>query len=171
MKRLIVLVLITIFSLCMGLAAEAIHETVPAETQAAMPGPDAVKLYDYITKSVPYTEWQLFPGKGRMYQGQQPHGAFLTTYVNREAFFSIGDKKGMSDGSIIVKENYTPDKKLDSITVMYMIKGYNPEAADWFWAKYGSEGKVIASGKVAACIACHESKKNNYFIYSGPVTK
>jgi len=48
----------------------------PAETQATLPGPDAVKLYEYIMKSNPYTDWQLFPGKGRMYEGKQPHGAF-----------------------------------------------------------------------------------------------
>jgi hypothetical protein len=122
-------------------------------------------------KLKPYTDWQLYPGKGRMYQGTQPHGAFLTTYVNEAAYYSVKDKKGMSDGSIIVKENYTADKKLDSLTVMYKIDRYNIKAGNWFWVKYGLEGKVMASGKVEACITCHESKKENDFIYSGTVKK
>jgi hypothetical protein len=169
MKKGVALILATIFILSFGLAAQAIHETIPSETQATLPGPDAAKLYEYIMKSKPYADWQLFPGKGRMYEGKQPHGAFLTTYVNSEANFSIKDKKGMADDSIIVKENYTADKKLNSVTVMYKIKGYNPAAGDWFWAKYGTDGKVLASGRVNACITCHEAKKDNDYIFSGKI--
>lgn len=171
MKKGLVLILTAAFIISLGWTAQAIHETIPAETQATLPGPDAVKLYEYITKYKPYSDWQLFPGKGRMYEGKQPHGAFLTTYVNEDAYFSIRDKKGLADGSIIVKENYTPDKKLNSVTIMFKIKGYNPQVGDWFWAKYGTDGDVVASGRVEACITCHESKKANDYIYSGNVMK
>jgi hypothetical protein len=171
MKKGLVLILAAILILTFSWAAHAIHETIPAETQATLPGPDAVKLYEYIMKSNPYTDWQLFPGKGRMYEGKQPHGAFLTTYVNNDAYFSIRDKKGMADGSIIVKENYTSDKKLNSVTVMYKIKGYSPDTGDWFWAKYETVGKVVASGRVSACIMCHEVKKDNDYIFSGNIMK
>ena len=34
----------------------------------------------------------------------------------------------MEDSSIIVKENYTADKKFVALSVMYKIKGYNPAA-------------------------------------------
>ena len=55
----------------------------------------------------------------------------------------------MPDGAIIVKENYGKDKeKLMAITQMYLKKGCNPDAGDWFWAKYGPEGEVMSSGKV-----------------------
>ena len=171
MKKGVVLTLTTIFILSFGWAAQAIHETIPSETQATLPGADAVKLYEYIMKSKPYTDWQLFPGKSRMYEGKQPHGAFLTTYVNTDAYFSIRDKKGMADGSIVVKENYTSDKKLNSVTVMYKIKGYSPAAGDWFWAKYETAGNVVASGRVNACIMCHEAKKDNDYIFSGNIMK
>lgn len=171
MEKRLVLILAAMLVLTFSLVAQAIHETIPAETQDTLPGPDAVKLYEYIMKSKPYTDWQLFPGKGRMYEGKQPHGAFLTTYVNNDAYFSIRDKKGMADGSLIVKENYTSDKKLDSVTVMYKIKGYSPDAGDWFWAKYEAAGNVVASGRVNACIMCHEAKKDNDFIFSGNIMK
>ena len=171
MKKILSFALMVLFVFAFAHFALAIHETIPAETQISAPGPDAVKLYEYIVKLKTYTDWQLFPGKGRMYQGTQPHGSFLTTYVNDAAYYSLKDKKGMSDGSMIVKENYNADKKLDSLTVMYKINGYNMKAGDWFWAKYGPQGKVMASGKVEACIACHESKKQNDFIYSATVIK
>ncbi len=152
--------------------AKAIHETQPAETQVPLPGADAVKLYEYLTKQKPYTSWELWPGKGTMYKGTQPHGEFLTTYVNDTAMFGIRDKKGiMSDGTIIAKENYGADKKFTALTVMYKIKGYNPSAANWFWAKYDGGGKVLASGRVEACITCHVAKKGNDFIYTETLKK
>jgi hypothetical protein len=169
MKKTLSFTLIVLFVFTSVHSALAIHETIPAETQISQPGPDAVKLYEYIVKSKSYTDWQLFPGKGRMYQGTQPHGAFLTTYVNEAAYYSVKDKKGMSDGSIIAKENYTADKKLDALTVMYKIKGYNTKAGDWFWAKYAADGTVLASGRVEACIKCHEAKKDNDYIFSGMI--
>jgi len=148
--------------------AKAIHETQPAETQVPLPGADAVKLYEYLTKQKPYTSWELWPGKGKMYKGTQPHGEFLTTYVNDAAMFGIRDKKGaMPEGTIIAKENYDKDKKFIALTVMYKIKGYNPAAGNWYWAKYDGSGKVLASGRVEACVACHGKKKENDFIFSG----
>jgi hypothetical protein len=153
--------------LLIGVAAVAyaIHEEKPAETTVALPAADAAKLYAYITKDNPYDKWELWPGKGRLYKGREPHGSFLTTYVNNQAYFSARDKKGkMADSSIIVKENYTSQKKMAALTVMYKINGYNPSAGDWFWAKYEPYGKVLASGKVEACISCHGSNKTNDFI-------
>lgn len=152
--------------------AYAIHEEKPSETMVPLPGPDAVKLYDYITKDNPYDKWELWPGKGRLYEGREPHGAFLTTYVNNRAYFSAKDKTGkMADSSIVVKENYTPDKKLAALTVIYKIKDYNPSAGDWFWAKYEPYGKVLASGKVEACINCHAGNKANDFIMTEKIGK
>lgn len=157
-----------------GLAAVAyaIHEEKPSETMATLPGPDAAKLYDYITKANPYFKWELWPGKGRLYEGREPHGSFLTTYVNSHAYFSARDKKGeMAAASLIVKENYTSQKKLAALTVMYKIRGYNPAAGNWFWAKYEPYGKVLASGKVEACINCHGGNKANDFIMTEKIGK
>lgn len=169
MKRLIVVLIMASFVGLSVCAAYAIHETIPSETQTVLPGPDAQKLYEYIIKSEPYQRWDLWPGKGKLYKGTEPHGALLTTYINSTARHSIKGKKGMADGSIIVKENYTADKRFVALTVMYKIKGYNPEAGDWFWAKYKPDGTVEASGKVKGCIDCHGKRKDNDFIMTGPV--
>lgn len=166
------LITILFFVLGMGVTAHAIHETTPAETQLTLPGTDAAKLYEYITKSKPYTVWDLWPGKKKMYSGTQPHGAFLTTYVNDTGMFGIRGKTGtMPEGTIIVKENYDMDKKYNALSVMYKVKGYNPAAADWFWAKYDKDGKVLAAGRAEACIKCHEKKKDNDFIFTGELKK
>ncbi len=147
----------------------AIHETTPAETQITLPGADAAALYVYITKSNPYTQWQLWPGKGKLYKGTEPHGALLTTYINSPAYNAVKKKTSMTDTAIIVKENYTADAKFTALTAMYKIKGYNSSKGDWFWARYAPAGSVEASGKVEACIACHEKRKGNDYIFSGPL--
>lgn len=152
--------------------AGAIHETIPAETQITLPGTDALKLYEYISKSKPYTVWDLWPGKKKMYPGTQPHGDFLTTYVNDTGMFGIRKKKGtMPEGTIIVKENYDRDRKFNALSVMYKVKGYNPPAADWFWAKYDKDGKVLTAGRAEACIKCHEKKRDNDYIFTGEMKK
>jgi hypothetical protein len=75
----------------------------------------------------------------------------------------------LPNGAIIVKENYMPDKKLDAVTVMYRVKGFDPEAGDWFWAKYTAKGAVEAAGKVAMCSGCHAAVIPNDWIFTGLV--
>jgi hypothetical protein len=53
-----------------------------------------------------------------------------------------------------------------AVTPMYKFKGYNPEAGDWFWGKYGPDGKVMVAGKVNGCIECHEDVKDNDWIFT-----
>ncbi len=154
-----------------ALISYAIHETIPSDTQIAEPGPDAAQLNEYITRLKPYTSWELWPGKGKLYPGKEPHGSLLTTYLNNTAYFSVREKKGMADGSIIVKENYSADKRLVALTVMYKLKGYNPAGGNWFWAKYAPDGSIVASGKVEACLKCHGEKKANDFIWTSEVKK
>ncbi len=169
MKQIVMVAAVVFFVLGIGFTANAIHEIIPSESRVPEPGPDALKLNEYIIKYDPYRAWQLWPDKGRLYKGSQPHGALLTTFVNNAAYFSAKNKKGMTDGSIIVKENYTADKKFVALSVMYKIKGYNPAGGDWFWAKYTPDGKVEASGKVKACIDCHSKQSGNDFIFTGEV--
>lgn len=165
------IIFVMMFVLGLSALASAIHEIIPSETQIALPGPNAEKLNEYIVRYNPYKAWDLWPGKGKLYKGTEPHGALLTTFVNDTAMASIKKMEGMADGSIIAKENYGPDKKFVALTVMYKIKGYNPAAGDWFWAKYAPDGKVMASGKADPCIQCHSKQKANDYIMTGKVKK
>jgi len=154
-------VFLAVFSLMavpvVGLAMS--HEKMPAAQGQA--------LYEYITQASPYQQWSLWPGKGKLYPGTQPHGAFLTTYVNEAAMQGIKEQGGMlPEGAIVVKENYMPDKKLAAVTVMYKNAGYDPEAGDFFWLKYTPDGKIAAEGKVKTCIGCHGTAKGGDFLFT-----
>jgi hypothetical protein len=125
-------------------------------------------LWEHMKKVDYAKRWKMWPGKGALYKGEEPHGVLLTTYVNGPAQRGIGGKKGvMPNGAIVVKENYSPEKKLIALTVMYKTKGYNPAAGDWFWARYSPDGKVEAEGKVEGCMKCHGQKKSNDFLFTG----
>jgi hypothetical protein len=114
--------------------------------------------------------WDTPIGKGTFYQGQPPHGALLSTYLSPGAAEAMNTKPGqMPDGALIVKENFMPDKTLDSLTVLYKQMGYDPEHGDWFWAKYGPGGEVQVLGKAALCISCHGSVRSNDFIFTFPI--
>ena len=126
----------------------------------------AGELWGKIQSDNYQKSWMTFPGKGIMYKGTQPHGAFLSTYVNDSAGAALAKKeKELPYGSIIIKENYMPDKKLGAITVMKRIEGYNPCAGDWFWVKFAPDGKPMTmekdgmtmtlAGKPGGCIGCH----------------
>ena len=132
-------------------------------------GLDGKKFFMYFTQDTPYTSWQLWPGKGKLNPGKEPHGSFLTTYVNPAAYGSITGKKGMAFGSLIVVENYGPDQKLADISAKIKIKGYHPQADDWYWFRYAPDGKVMAAGKVDFCLDCHRKQKENEYIMTAPV--
>ncbi len=137
----------------------------PAQVKAS--GPD---LWQYLQKSDFEKNWKMWPGKNALYPGKEPHGALLTTYVNDAAYKAVEGKKGkLPNGSIIVKENYTQDKKLEAYTVMYKSKGFNPKADDWFWASYDPDGKVKGAGKMEMCIQCHGKNKANDYIMTAPL--
>ncbi|MBW2624317.1 MAG: cytochrome P460 family protein [Deltaproteobacteria bacterium] len=136
-------------------------------TAGDMPAADGAKFWMFMTKTDPYTGWGYWPGSYGIKPGQSPHGAFITVYANGIALKAAREGKPMPEGAIIVKENYGPDKKtLMAVTPMYKIKGYNPSAGDWWWAKIGPDGKVMAEGKPQGCINCHQAVKDKDWIFT-----
>jgi len=123
-----------------------------------------------LTKAIAdktYKSWQMWPGKGELYPGKDPHGALQTTYVNDIALSAIEGKKGtFPTGSKIVKEGYDADKKLMVITSMTKVSGYDPEHHDWFWLRFSPDGKISAQGKVQGCINCHSANYSNDYIFT-----
>jgi hypothetical protein len=134
-----------------------------------LPGASGQEVISFLNE-VNYQSWQLWPGKKALYEGDYPHGVLLTTYVSKGAYQAIEDKAGsIPPGNFVVKENYTLDKTLSAITVMYKKAGYNAEGGDWFWLKYGPDGTIQKEGKVGGCIACHAAVKSNDWLFIGPV--
>ncbi len=75
----------------------------------------AAKLWSSLQDAKYQDNWALWPGKGKLYKGQHPHGAFLTTYINETAANALkAGVKDMPKGSIMVKENsICPIKNLE----------------------------------------------------------
>jgi hypothetical protein len=140
-----------------------------ADMHGKMPAPGGEELWSYIAETHDYKEWSSFPGWEGMYEGKSPHGAYLKLYANDIAVKAAEQGMPLPDRAILVKENYAEDREtLAAVTPMYKVEGYNPEAGDWFWAKYGPDGKIMAEGKVDGCIKCHSVKKNQDYIFSQP---
>ena len=76
---------------------------------------------------------------------------------------------------MIIKENFSPDKKLMAITLMYKSKDYNPAAGDWYWVKFmpngqvaqmdTPKGKMSIAGKAKGCIECHADAGGNDYTF------
>jgi len=173
MKKKSLVVFAVVVTVLFACSAYAIHDLAIDGSRFPLAGADAAKLYDFIAKTKPnYRQWSLGPGRNEFTPAKEPHGAFVTGYANKIALDSLQKNEGMADGSIIVMEDYTADKKLEGCTVMYKIKGYNLEAGDWFWVKYSApSGYVVESGKVEACISCHSAQKDNDYIFIGEVKR
>lgn len=130
---------------------------------AKMPGPDPKALWEHISTTSPYTQWQFWDDHQGMQKGDAPHGSFHKVYVNDIAYGSAFAP--MKNGSIVVKENYNDKKKLMAITVMYKVDDYNPDAGDWFWVKYSPKGKANPYGKPKGCISCHSATPDSDYIF------
>lgn len=153
--------------------AEATEEVAatPAEAPVA-PDTTAASLWAHLEQENYRENWALWPDKGELYTGQEPHGMLLTTYLNPLALDAVTNKAGtLSAGSIVVKENYAPDSTFAAATVMYKSAGYDPENNDWFWMKRNADGTVEAQGRVPMCTACHaaEGGAANDYIRTGPI--
>lgn len=118
------------------------------------------------------------------YAGTEPHGFQL------ETFFTEATVDGHS-GALVVKRNYgpegveaaevlaNPDEHLASVTVMFRREqGYDPDNADWFWAKYLPDGSMdrneagmplagrVAKGADQGCIACHSTAGGGDYLFT-----
>ena len=165
---------VTSVSVLVGVAAIfflfVVAKRVEAQSGMRAPGhkadPFEVRMWKWLSQA-DYRHWAAPAGQKaeEFYPGNSPHGAFLKTHLNRTAAASA---KKLPTGSIIVKENFSKEKKLMIVTVMYQSKGYDPAHNDWWYAKYMPDGKVATmkmegsdkvmklTGKVQGCINCHE---------------
>lgn len=144
------------------LALSALFLYSYAKSDSEMPAADAQALWNYITEVSPYQEWGFWEDHKDMQPGNAPHGPFHKVFVNEVLQKATGVPAPY--GSIQVKESYNQAKGKVALTVMYKVKGYNPEAGDWYWVRYSLEGKAGPEGKVQGCIGCHAVKADNDYI-------
>jgi hypothetical protein len=146
--------------------------TATSMSATGLPDTTAVAVWSHLQQVDYRANWQMWPGKERLYRGQDPHGALLTTYLNTVAHGALTARaSSMPANAIIVKENYAPDSTLAATTVMYKVNGYNPSANDWYWVKFlpdgGVDGQGAAQGRVDGCIQCHGGQRANDYIMTG----
>ncbi len=148
MKWILLALIATGFAIIYGCA----EKEQPQTTSAA-------DLWKIISQEKPYKQRGSWPGVEGLMEGKAPHGKFIRTYANDIAVKAKGARYPY--GSTIVKENYMPDTTLAKITVMHKVKGFNPEAGDWFWVIYSPDGTVEMEGNMKTCIACHSLREAN----------
>jgi hypothetical protein len=90
----------------------------------------AESFVQYMTVANPYTKWNTWPDIRKERKGLVPHGhgEFVTTYLNDVALRSLAKGDGMTEGFIIVIENYDERKTMVGLAAMYKVAGYNPGA-------------------------------------------
>lgn len=157
--------------------SEQTHKEAEEEMAKSAPPQIAADLWKLLQTENYRQHWKMWPGREAFYEGTSPHGALLTTYVNDPAYSALeAGEKQLPPGSIIVTENYTPEKNLTDITVMYKLAGFDAQNNNWFWAKFMPDGIPVEedpdgeqaelAGKVDSCIACHSENKDNDYIMS-----
>lgn len=154
------------------------HEKAVKKEDEIAPERIASNLWDLIQTENYSKRWYNWLGEKEFYEGVNPHGALLTTYVNSVAVEAIENKEGeMRDGAIVVNESYDAEKDLQAITVMFKIARFDKEHNNWFWVKYNPDGKVDTlekdgkeielAGTPELCVSCHKNQVLNDYLFIG----
>ena len=103
-----------------------------------------------------YDAWSQYDPWIGVQPSSSPHGPYVQIWVNDTAVAGLGGT--VSDGGVLVKESYdTVDGEATGVTLMAKIEGYAPDAGDWFWARYGTDGSVEKAGAESGCSDCHSA--------------
>mgnify|MGYP006302660621 CR=1 FL=1 len=129
-------------------------------------------LWQRITEGSDYHNYRYWPGHEGRNPGQAPHGPYHEIFINHHIFSALPiDDRTVPHGGIIVKENYTGEEVLNSLTVMAKVEGFAPDSGNWFWAKYGPDGEIQAQGTPGPCITCHAGMRDNDYVIVRPLDK
>lgn len=163
MKNYIMFILIIALSSC----TKPVEPNIDPITVNEING---IVLWNRITQESAYKSYSFWPGHEDLQPGQSPHGTFHKIYINNVLADILPVREKIAPhGTVIVKENYNSEKNLDAITVMVKVKDYNPDNGDWFWAKYTTEGEVLAEGTPGGCVGCHQGMEDNDYIIVRPL--
>lgn len=157
---LCIFILITLLSTCKKKQSDTDY---PPLTKEEISGK---RLWKRITEETNFRRYPSWPQHEGIHPGQFPHGNYHRIYISPQLLSALPlPEKIVPDGSIIIKVNSDSNKMEKAITIMAKVKGYDPEAMDWFWLKTDLEGNIQAEGKVKGCISCHHLMKKNDYIF------
>lgn len=132
--------------------------------------PVATELWKQISGNNDYRDWPLLAGTTERQDSDAPHGDFATIR------YSGQDANAPGPGDTLVKELLVEDEtEPQALTVMLKLSGFDPDNANWFYAKYLPDGSldttptgVPLAGAMepapgAACRGCHRSAPGDDF--------
>lgn len=140
----------------------------PDGQPAAAREPTGADLFARLQSPVPYDQWARFPDAQGTLVSSFPHGPMSRVFINNKVEQALSQFDGeLPDGSIIVKENIgeNPGEKAGMLTVMWKVKGFNPDGGDWFWAAMSPDGQISAAGRVESCMNCHAGASANDYVF------
>ncbi len=98
----------------------------------------------------------------------------------RQQMIAYQDGKPLAPGTVIVKRTFTPrridggvvmgmtaeeDGDLTAFFLMENVAGKNPAGGDWLYATTRPDGTVLRAGALADCMACHEKRREQGFLF------
>lgn len=174
-KPFLAVTALTLLGACAGSETEEAPAASAAVSSAAQPDTTGAAIWAHLQDANYQSNWRLWPGKGELYAGNEPHGMLLTTYLNEIAMEALtSGVTSMPPGAIVVKENYMPDSTLAAVTVMYKSAGYDEEHNDWFFTKHLPSGELAQmpngmamEGRLPGCQNCHGNVAANDYLFSG----
>lgn len=145
----------------------------PRATRPMTPEEFQQSFWNHLVKAdAPYNKWAALSKREVPPRKESPHGV-STTFANKIA---ADDSKTFPFGSILVREDYDAKGKRTSISVMYRVKGTDPQNGDWYWLRYLENGSVAKApaaeggkpfaGRVASCIECHRKADGKDFVFA-----
>lgn len=167
------------FALAQGSGSSRSTTSRPARPQTTKEFADS--LWRFIVRpQAPYTTWEILPIRKNVVsgtEGDRPHGPTPKVYSKPELVQDLRDLSALPFGSILVIEDYSPDGKTrNSISIMYRVKGTDPEHNDWYWMRYLPNGSLATidgnpvgkpmAGKVKSCIDCHDKAGGKDLVFT-----
>ena len=103
--------------------------------------------------------WNQLSGWEGVVESSSVHGGSVQIWLNSLAYDALSNNGEVPDGGVIVKESFSDaaGAELKDYTVMKKISGYNADGADWFWAKFETDGSVATAGSPDMCTGCHSA--------------
>ena len=152
-------------------AAPAVIDAMPEPTFGF--AADVTRATTLMTTAGDYVnDWGNFTDFAGFQDSNAPHGPTVRVYINDTA---AANEATLAVGSVIIKQNFDAAdvNMMSSITVMEKVAGFNPEAGDWFWAKFKPDGTTLMetptmvklAGKVTPCIGCHGDALGGDFVF------
>ena len=154
------------------LGMSAVLAVITAVSLAATPAPRPMALWRTV-QVLRTADARMF--ESAAYQpGSRAVDAYTIDLANPSANDAIRKAGGITNvrrypnGALLVKENFNLHRRATGVTAMLKLSGYDPADRNWVMAAYTPAGKVIAYGKVPACIACHAMVSTQDFVFAPP---